>query len=83
MAEVTHQHAAQDTQQTTTSATYADITGTSITPAAGSTKYLLIARAIWGTDDITDKGYLRVNTADDTNIGAADTEAAKQAFGIS
>ncbi len=69
MAELTHLYDDQDSAQTTTSGTYGDITGISVTPLANTT-YLIIARALFGVDSITNKGYFRVETADDTTIEA-------------
>ena len=69
MAELTHLYDDQDSVQTTTSGTYADITGITVTPVA-NTKYLIVARALFGVDSATNKGYLRVETADDTAIEA-------------
>ncbi len=69
MAELTHLYDDQDAVQTTTSGSFGDVTGISVTPLA-NTKYLIVARALIGVSDATDKGYFRVETADDTLIEA-------------
>lgn len=73
MAERINFYADQDTAQTITSGTFGDITlnnpilGVNLT---GSNKYLIIARALIGVDSVTNKGFFRVETPDDTDIEA-------------
>ena len=73
MAELTHFYTEENTVQTTTSGTYVDIGSTTRilgTDLSGSTKYLIVARAMFNTDSATDKGYFRVEAPDDVLLAA-------------
>ncbi len=70
MAELTHFYDVQDTEQTTASAPWNDISGARI-PAASlsaSTKYLIFCHALMRGDSATDKIHVRVQTDDDSTI---------------
>ena len=69
MAELTHFYDDDNTVGTTTSSTGA-VLGARIASGvlAADTKYLIVARALFGVDDAGDKGYCRIGTDDDTSI---------------
>lgn len=71
MPEVAHFYVEQNTAQTTTSSSRVTVSDTTILGAslAADTKYLIIARALFGVNDATDKGKLEVFTADDSSLG--------------
>ena len=76
MAEVNHFYVEQNTAQTTTSGSYGDVSGCSISGAslAASTKYLLIVRAFIACDSVTNKTYFKIVSADDATV-ATHTES--------
>ena len=74
MAEVNHFYTEGNTGKTTTSQTFiavdatdGQIDGTSLT---ANTKYLIVARAMFGSNSLTAKCNLQVSTADDTSIAS-------------
>jgi hypothetical protein len=69
MAELTHFYAEDNTVKNA-GASYADLTNVRIAAASlsATTKYLIVARALVGVANATNKGYVRIQTADDTTI---------------
>ena len=70
MAEVNNFYAEQTTLQTTGNAGATDVPGTTISGAslAANTKYLVIAKALFGGDDVSGTFQLRVRAEDDLSV---------------
>jgi len=68
--EVNHAYVEQNTQQTTTSATWSNISGCGIAGSllAANTKYLIIARAMLSCTSVNALMYLRIAGSDDATI---------------
>lgn len=66
----------KDSALTTTSATYSTVLDQTISgyQLRPNTKYLIHARAMIGVSDTTDKGYIRLNTADDSVFTTMSTD---------
>lgn len=75
MAELVHFYNEVNAVGTFTSSTFTNTAVSGANPAqilgsalAANTKYLIVARALYGMDSASDKGRLRVQTADDSTI---------------